>query len=331
MFASTLYFVAMRIFVPAMFTCVFLVAVAFSYERFAMARKLGHTLWFAVTPPLVSMLIEGLAVFLLGIFYAVDGQWSNENSPLKGLRLWLVGELFLVSMATSVLVGLTFGDFRRSSKRLMNMNKNSFSKRHRVALLVSSAGLLGLEGIIAVLRRFPAIYQLLNAIAIIVGGLLSAWFFYEVKQFTEILKTLAMSDNGTTIRSSNDLLHRMVRHIRKWSLAAGCTLFVSLVSGLVGTFHPFFVWRVSNWGVFWCFFHTLRAFFALCKIQLSRLPRNQRDSVAMTEDMTQEQYPPQTAGSKQQRTSASGMKMTSFVTGSGPSFTTTDEKKHTSI
>jgi hypothetical protein len=277
MFETTLYVVVMRVVVPLMFWSVFVGAVAFSYERFKKALEMRRTLWSAMTPPLVAMLVEAATVFLLGVFYAVDGQWSNTESTLKGFRLLFFGELLLLSLSSSVLVGLTFGDFRRTSKRLQHLAANSFVQRHRGALLAASAGLMALEVLSGVLRRIQFVYQALNAVSILVGALIAAWFFYEAKMFTGILKTLATSNNAPASTGSNEMLRGMVRHIQNWSYAASFTIAVSLIAALIATFHPYTLWRTVGWAAFWLCFHSLRAFLALCKVQLCRLPRNQRD------------------------------------------------------
>jgi hypothetical protein len=288
MFESGLFVAAMRVLVPLMFFSVFVLAVAFCYERFKKALDRRKTLWSAMTPPLVAMLVEGVTVLILGVFYAVDGQWSNTESALKGLRHLFFGELLLLSLSSSVLVGLTFSDFRRSSERLQHLAENSFVQRHRGVLFAASAGLMAFEVVSGALRRITYVYQALNAFSILVGGLVALWFFYEAKMFTEILKTLASSNNGTPNSGSNLMLRDMVRRIKNWSYALSCAIAVSLIAALIATFHPYFLWRKVGWAGFWFCFHILRAFVALCKVQLCRLPRNQRylihDAGLTTED-----------------------------------------------
>lgn len=323
-FHSTTYVVAFHVVVPLIFMAVFLTAMWFSYERFSGVYKRGHSLWTAMTPPLVALLVEGLSMFLLMIFYAVDGGWSNSDSPFIGLRRVLVGELLVASMSTSVLVGLTFGDFRRSSKSLAHLNKsNSFTQNHRMTLLVSSGGLLGLEVVVGLLRDFPTFYQLLNGIIILVGAVITVWFFYEAKRFTAILKGLASSSNNANTSgmggSSEKFLRVMVRKIQKWAIAACISLFFYLFWGLIGTFHPYFIWRATSWGAFWFVAHTVRAFYALCKIQLCRLPRNQRNTVTMSTNPTQEAYPQMGTNGSMHRLSSLN-KLTAHST-DGASFT----------
>jgi hypothetical protein len=77
-----------------------------------------HNIKEIVNVPLAALFIESLQALFLAIFLIGDGNWAVVDSPLFAWRDVMTAQLLLISMSSSVLVGLSFNDFRKLSKKL---------------------------------------------------------------------------------------------------------------------------------------------------------------------------------------------------------------------
>jgi hypothetical protein len=284
-FNNTLYRFVFQGFIAGLFFLGAGLGVYYMYERVQSVRKHNKgSLGKVMSVPFVALALEVTCCFILGLFFVVDGNWAVEDSAMSSLRQSFLGQLALISMGSSVLIGLSFTDFRQSSKRLRNLTQSSFASRHRTFLLGSAMVLVLFEIVAGVMRGYAAfVWLALNALSILIAGLIGVWFAFEAKQFTEILEELsnrAGTFTATTASSNNggvgSMLRRVVIHTRYWTIASSAVLFFMVIMNLSLNFGDF-LWQPDYWPILWFFTLTGRATFSIFKVILCRLPTTQRE------------------------------------------------------
>jgi hypothetical protein len=109
------------------------------------------------------------------------------DGPLYSWRGVMTIQLLMISMSSSVLVGLSFNDFTKLSKNLTlhKLENGSFVRRHRYKLVALSIVLIALEAVFAVLREVSeTAFQIGNTFAIVIFCVITAWFLYSAHSFT---------------------------------------------------------------------------------------------------------------------------------------------------
>jgi hypothetical protein len=292
LFDDTLYKTAFHFVTPLIYFIITILAVRFANERFAKVyrsrkvKSFGQALQLCLTtPPFMALVIEACSTATLGIFYAVDGMWSNANSAMTSLRALFFGQLFLVSLATSVLVGLNFADFRKAQKNKEMMSGKSFSDRHRSVLWFTAAVFAAVEILGQYLRPIANLYVFVNLVAILFGFVVSGWFLLEARWFSAAINKMAATTQGQQgggAPSTNTLFKNMVRRIVVWTHVANVGLLGTMALGLWGTFKINWLLNVANWPYFWFAAQITRGLCSLGKVMLCRLPNNERGASKST-------------------------------------------------
>jgi hypothetical protein len=282
---TTPFYVAMfSVVIPMVYLIIMLMAWYFAHERLAKARRarrrrrLCARLKLTLTPPFLALFIEACSTAFIAIFYFIDGWWANAGNPLEELRELFYGALFLVSLSTSVFVGLNFSDFRKAQEKAEMLSGESFVDRHRTLLWFVATVFLATEVLGGVLRDFQMLYILVNGITMMLLVAVSLWFYLEAGEFSRALNRMATVQEGPskTAGAMNAIYKAMVRRITRWTYIACFSCLGAVGISFVLTFHPFMLWRVDNWPVCWLVFHIFRCLFSLSKVMLCRLPRGDR-------------------------------------------------------
>jgi hypothetical protein len=205
MYDDPLYQFAFHFITPAMFFFVSFQAVRFARERFVKLNKSGKLtkspakLFAAtLTPPFMALVIEACTTAASGIFYAVDGMWANRSGPFYGGRALFFGALMMISLTTSIFVGINFADFRRAQKNMEVMGTKSFVDRHRKLLSFVAFLFIVLEVLGSVLRAHPLFTKLINMVAILSGLVVSVWFLSEAQSFSSAIGHMASTMEGAS-------------------------------------------------------------------------------------------------------------------------------------
>lgn len=262
---ATLFFIAVAL------------GVRFAYERVSLSRSNGVSWSKLINIPLAALAIEIATSFVCGIFYAIDGMWDTFNSPVAEMRNLMLFSLTITSMGSSVLVGLSFSDFRQSSK-MLRIHKSTFVQNHRVGLVVGGVGLIALEIVSTALRRYSeAVYIVTNTVAVGLGVLIAIWFGFEAWYFSKMLHEIA-SNNTTIGDSGTDRLRQVLRHTRLWASISSASLLAVLIIGFVTNTQTQLFWNVNGWPVLMGMSLVSRGIYAISKVILCRLPQTQRST-----------------------------------------------------
>lgn len=281
LYQSTLYMVAFRVIVPLLYSFTTVMCVYFLYERVVDVSKTRRLTWSSCSPPVVALAVEALLAFFFFIFYAVDGWGSNLESPMTGVRLLFYSQLLLISAGTTVLVGLTFSDVRQNLKNIRRIAKSSsFIVRHRFVLIISSAVMMITE-IVALFSRTLMSrdqWMVLNLITCLIALIVGVWFATEAHIMARTIRNLTKNATPIVTEGLSSLRH----HIVMWTSIATVMLALVLLIGFFMTLHPYFLFRVENWGVIWFAASVCRATYTIAMILLLRLPRSQKQAEVST-------------------------------------------------
>jgi hypothetical protein len=287
--------------IPMLFFLAVGLGAYFAHERVTLSRNRGLSWRELINIPLVALAIEISTSLVCGIYFAIDGMWDVVDSPVVSMRTTMLFSLTLTSMGSSVLVGLSFSDFRHTSKNLTQF-KGTFVENHRFGLAFGGIGLITLEAVSTLMRRSSAAaFTVANLVAMFAGLMVAAWFAYEAWYFSKILQNLASSHTVTNDTSGTDLLRRVLQHTRLWASISSVSLSVVVVIGVVNSLDTDTLWSVSGWPMVMGVMLWFRGIYAISKVVLCRLPKTQRgntgpSSILVTKngslnDMTNHQSP----------------------------------------
>jgi hypothetical protein len=263
------------------FTCGLGVWFVAERMKHAPTKGQGASRFEGLTVSVVALLIEIVVSFVCGLFYAADGLWATE-SFISPMRTMMMGQLTIVSLGSSVLVGLTFSDLRQSSKQL-RLIRLGFVARHRRILFVLAGLLIGAEVVGTVFRRRSySVYVITNGVVFLIAMAITAWFAIEAHAFSNVLTEIATPSQDTILSTSQKQLRQVIEHTRFWGYAHSITLLFLFASAMFANVHPYLLWNVNWWPICWGFIATFRAGQSICKIMLCRLSPALDDGASST-------------------------------------------------